>query len=581
MIKVLDEKLINKIAAGEVIERPASVVKELIENSIDAGARKIEVDIKEYGKQLIRIADDGHGMKKEDAELSILRHATSKIGTEEDLTAIITLGFRGEALASIAAVSNLIILTRPKEDIEGFRLEVEGGRLLQKGATGCPSGTTIEVHNLFFNTPARLKFLKTDTNELKSIADIVTRYSLLYKNIAFKLAHNGHTLLNTHMSDDWLDSIAAVYGAESARQLLPIDYDDGAIRIKGYISKPSLLKSDRGWQNFYVNGRYVKNDTLARALYDAYHTLLFINKHPIAVLDIRLDPSSVDVNVHPTKDIIKFSENTRVYDSLFRALRHTLQENDLVTDYSAVPGQASLETPRIPMPKLDTMPGIAKKEPLIHGSEKQIRLETKQPSFETREEMQKLPRMRLLGQIAKTYFLAETDDGFMIIDQHVVEERINYEKFMKQFMGKNVATQTLMKPILIELSPEEKIIVVEHSSKLKDLGFEIEDFGDNSFMLRTVPTLFSRVQPKELLSEVLKQISENKKSAIEGIQEKIITRMACRASIKGGDDCSRPQMEELLKQLDRTELPWTCPHGRPVIIKFSKDEIEKMFRRKA
>lgn len=572
-IQILEDHVINKIAAGEVVERPASVVKELLENSIDAGATKIDIEIKDYGKELIRIADDGSGMSPADAEIAIQRHSTSKIKDESDLNSIKTLGFRGEALASIAAVSKMVIMTRQHDSIEGYKIVIEGGKLISKSFVGCPQGTTIEVHNLFFNTPARKKFLKSDTNELRSIVDIATRYALYYSNVAFKLVHNGHLLLNTTRSSEMLNSISSVYGSETAKQMLKVEYTDGLVAVSGYISKPSLLKADKTWQNFYVNGRFVKNDTASQALYDAYHTLLFVNKHPVVVLNIGVDHSKVDVNVHPSKDLVKFEQATRVYDAVFNALRKSLQESELIADYSASkPAQAVLKPLEKPLKRR------LKHEMISQGN--QIRLAVE--SVKKREDsFEKLPKMRLLGQIAKTYFLAESDDGFLLIDQHVVQERILYEKFMAQLLGKEVAKQGLVKPELVELSPEEKIVAKENVSELGRLGFEIEEFGSNSFMIRTVPTLFSRVQAKELLSEVLQEILDNKRSSVEKLQEEIITRMACRASIKGGDECSIPQMEELLKQLDKTQLPWTCPHGRPIIIKFSREEIEKMFRRKA
>jgi len=566
MIKLLDDFIINKIAAGEVIERPASVVKELLENSIDAKSTIIEIEIKNYGKDLIRVFDNGLSMNKEDTELSIQRHTTSKINSEEDLTGISTLGFRGEALASIAAVSKMNILTKEKDKLEGFKISLEGGNVIAKGTIGCKAGTTIEIQDLFFNTPARLKFLKTETNELKNIVDIVTRYALFYNNISFKLIHNGHLLLNTNSSENALNNIVSIYGSETSKHLMKVDYQNNSIKISGFISKPSLLKPNKGFQNIYVNGRYVKNETIQQALYDAYHSLLFVNMHPVTILNIEIDPKEIDVNVHPTKDLVKFAQVTKIYDVIFNALRKTLQENSLITDYTQIDQQMTFGE------KKENFNSI--KELGSKGIQSQLISEEKKT-------LSKLPKMRLLGQIAKTYFLAESQDGFLIIDQHVVQERILYEKFLKQLLNKDVAKQVLVKPELIELSPDEKLITLEKIHELKNLGFELEEFGGNSFMLRSVPTLFNRVQTKDLLLSVLHEIESNKRSSIEEIQESIITRMACRASIKAGDNCTIPQMEILLEQLDKTELPWTCPHGRPIIIKFSKDEIEKMFKRKA
>ncbi|MBU2638261.1 MAG: DNA mismatch repair endonuclease MutL [Nanoarchaeota archaeon] len=580
-ITILPEDVINKIAAGEVVEKPASVVKELLENAIDAKSDFIEIELKNYGKDLIRVSDNGIGMKKEDAMLSIQRHATSKINNADDLFSIATLGFRGEALASIAAVSRTAIITRVPDSDEGFLLEVEGGMKIKEQAAGAAKGTTVEVHNLFFNTPARLKFLKQDSAELKAIADIVTRYALLYSNIAFRLSHNGHMLLSTAKTDAKLNTIVSVYGKDSAKQMMEINFKDAFAEISGYVSKPSLLKSERSYQSFYVNGRYVKDETITQALYDAYHSLLFVNKHPVALLSINLNPSLVDVNVHPSKDRIKFSHPIKVYEAVFNAVRDVLRDNSLITDFS-------VKEENMPMsrfaPKVDSVqkaPAIQSLQSFsnISSNESQDTLMNANEKNETLA-LTKLPAMKLLGQIAKTYFLAEADDGFILIDQHVVQERAYYEKFMLQMLQGNVAKQSLLKPELIELAPAQVSVLNPNKAMLAQLGFEVEEFGLGTYTLRAVPSVFGNVQPKELFFEVLEQASEGKLHAVDRLKESIITRMACRASIKGGDRCSIPEFIAMLKELDKCVLPWTCPHGRPIFIQFSKDEIEKMFRRK-
>lgn len=600
-IQMLTEELINKIAAGEVIERPASVVKELLENSIDAGASFIDIEIKEYGRELIKVSDNGSGMPKEDARLAIVRHATSKISSVNDLFSIATLGFRGEALASIAAVSRTIITTRTNDSVEGFSIEVEGGKLISEKTIGCPQGTTIEVHNLFFNTPARLKFLKPGAIELKSIADIVTRYALIYTHVAFRLVHNGHSLLSTAASKDMINNITSVYGKDTAKQMLSVNFKNTIAQVSGYVSKPSTLKNERNYQSFYVNGRYVKDEVITQALYDAYHTLLFVNKHPVAVLNIVLNPENVDVNVHPTKDRIKFSNPLKVYEAVFDAIRETLRNNSLVTDYSvkeenvpmsrfgsSAPQQSSfannylqntLHQNTVQNPEPEKAAAV-QSMPLFSGKEVQDTIANEFINPHEKVVLSKLPAMKILGQIAKTYFLAEADDGFLLIDQHVVQERALYEKFMEQFSSSNVAKQQLVSPLVLEMSPADNAIVIGKMAELSSLGFEVEQFGNNSFLLRTVPAVFGRVQAKELFYEVLNELSESKKNSLSALTEEVITRMACRASIKGGDACSVPEIIALLKELDKCKSPWTCPHGRPIIIKFSRDEIEKMFRRK-
>lgn len=619
-IHVLSEEVINKIAAGEVIERPASVIKELMENSIDANSNYLEIDVKNYGKDLIRVSDNGSGMARDDALLSVQRHATSKIANADDLFSISTLGFRGEALASISAVSRTIILTKRHDADEGTKIEIEGGNLLSSSSIGTAKGTTIEVHNLFFNTPARMKFLKQDSIELKAIADVVTRYALLYSNVAFRLTHNGHNLLSTASTPDLINNLSSVYGKDAARQMIKIDFQDNAAEIHGYISKPSLLKNDRSYQSFYVNGRYVKDDTITQALYDAFHSLLFVNKHPLALLSIKLNPDSIDVNVHPSKAIIKFSQPVKVYQSVFNAIRTALRENSLITDYEVreentplakfntmasnqntieqkAPAISSMQIPFAgsnlnSMPPMQDSPNSVQPSSLITTNEIQntllntketeavlSELSTSSPAAEA-VLLSKLPAMKILGQIAKTYFLAEADNGLLLIDQHVVQERAFYEKFMEQMMHNSVAVQNLITPAVIEFTPAEYAVVSSNLELMSSLGFQIEEFGLNTFILRTVPSVFGRIQAKELLQALLEELSTGEKTSIEKLKESIITRMACRASIKGGDDCSIPQFISMLKELDKCAMPWTCPHGRPIIIKFSRDEIEKMFRRK-
>ncbi len=482
LINVLDERLINKIAAGEVIERPASVVKELVENSLDASSTKIDVTIEDYGKRLIRVSDDGSGMSAEDAKLSILRHATSKIKEDNDLFRINTLGFRGEALASIAAVSHMFLTTKNDSSLEGIELEVEGGNIISCNPKGTPKGTVVEVRDLFFNTPARLKFMRSESNELKNITDIVTKYALINPHVSIKLVHNGHTLVNSPSSEDMLNNIASVYGVEIAKQLLEVEYENDFFSANGFISKPSLLKSDKGMQAIYVNGRYVKDEHISQALYDAYHTLLFVNRHPVVVLNIRLDPHVIDVNVHPTKDRIKFEENAKVYDMVFDAVRQTLQKNSLITDYSELEkdtqfGLNDLEVQSTPKKKEknyfisdkgnSTLLNVASNV----GQEETIRLENawanKMP--EERVQKTKLPEMKVLCQVMKTFFIAEVEDGLLLIDQHVVQERVMYEHFMNEYMNQNIKMQTLLYPLMIEVPPQDTIFLLNSLNEVKGL----------------------------------------------------------------------------------------------------------------
>ena len=547
MIKVLDEKLVNKIAAGEVIEKPLNVVKELVENSLDAGAQNIFVEINE---DLIRVEDDGNGMSKEDLEKCVLRHATSKINDFEDLINVGSFGFRGEALSSIAAVSDLTIISKFKDSLEGNELRVEGGVLRNLRSLGCSKGTIIILKDLFFNTPVRKKFL--DLRENERIVDFLERFVLL-NSVRLKLKLNGKVVLDVN-AENLKDRIAQVYGLEVVKHLEEINHEELGVKISGYVSNPSFVRSDRKMQSFFVNNRLVESDEIKKGLYDAYKSILFVNKHPFAVLNLEM--SGVDVNVHPAKKIVNFSLPDIVYSSVFNAVRENFKEKNVEFEV-----------------KQEVFSQVFKKEKKVEFKERFQK--DKQVEFvENKEEgFSKLPEMRILGVVNKTYFLAEVEDGLMVIDQHVVEERITYEKFMKEFMEKKVEVQELLSPELIEFSLSESLKVKQNLEKLKGFGFYLEEFGENNFRLRKVPLLFGIVKGEELLKEILVDFKENKK-------EEIITRMSCRSSIKAGDLMSVSEMYAKLKILDKCELPYTCPHGRPIMVKLSVDDLEKMFRRK-
>jgi DNA mismatch repair protein MutL len=600
-IKLLDDDLINKIAAGEVIERPASVVKELIENSLDAGATIINVEIKDSGKRLIKISDNGEGMDENDTKNSVLRHATSKINSTDDLFSIQTLGFRGEALASIAAVSKLGITTKRKDKLEGFNLVLEGGKIISSGPIGTNQGTTIEVQDLFFNTPPRKKFLKGDAVELRHIIDVVLRYSLFNKRISFKLSHDGHVLLNSPAVEDFRSNIASIYGINLAKNLLEVKYEDEFVKINGYLAKPNEARNDKNQQSTFVNGRWVKSEEIRKAVYEGYHSLLFVGKHPIFILNLELNSEKIDVNVHPAKTEIKIEQKNEVKKAVIEAIKGTLERNNLIPvmdiDYEE---QLTFGTAKKELPKKESSEAKYLFEPskqTIIKQEKENKdttINNFEESYVTPEEEifvsehkeskeiegnVKLPAMKILGQIHKTFFIAETSGGMLLIDQHVVQERVLYEQFMQQLMNKHVRVQTLLKGEVLEFSPSEKVLLIDNLERLNNLGFQLEEFGGNTFVLKTIPTLFGRLQPKELLYEVLSKLKEGK-NKLEEIQEEIITRMSCRASVKAGDVMTIPQIEKLLKELSETQLPYTCPHGRAVLIKINVDELEKKFKRK-
>jgi len=617
-INVLTEDLINKIAAGEVIERPASVVKELVENSLDAGATRINVAIRDSGKVMIKVSDNGEGMDQEDAKNSILRHSTSKIKNDDDLFSINTLGFRGEALASIAAVSQMSITTKQDQQLEAFNLAIEAGEVISSGVIAAERGTTIEVRNIFFNTPARKKFMKTDPVELRHIVDVIIHYALINNKVAFKLTHDGHELLNSPTVDDLRDNVASVYGVSLAKDLLKIEYETNNVKVNGYVAKPNQARNDKSQQAVFVNKRWVKSEEITRAVYDAYHSLLFVNKHPVLVLNITIDPKKIDVNVHPNKSEIKIEQKDEVYKAVFEAVKFTLQKNNLVPivdeteeqltfgrekDVKSKQRQEAIDKRRKEKKELqakyqfdpskqatfkikDEVSELEQIEPVKEESEAEKEFKPQKEEYATPEEevilpeqRTRFPTMKLLGQIHKTFFVAETLGGLHYIDQHAAHERVLYERFMKQYMGKWVEVQRLLEGGMLEFSASEKIVIEENKVELEKLGFTLEEFGGNTYLIKTIPLLFGKQQPKEIIYEVLSLLKEGKQKLSE-IKEEIVTRMACRASVMAGEELTIARMEMILKELAMTELPYTCPHGRPTIIKISVDELDRKFKRK-
>lgn len=574
-IHVLSEQVINKIAAGEVIERPASVVKELLENALDAKATRIIVEIENAGKDLIRVIDNGEGMDEQDARRCIARHATSKIVSENDLQAISTLGFRGEALASIAAVSQLTIITNQKERVEGFTLTVEGGAVTSSGIAAAESGTIIAVKNLFFNIPARKKFLKENAVELRHIIEVVTRYALIHPSITVRLLHNGYQLLHAPVVSDLKSNIASIYGLNLAKALLEVNYSAPGITIFGYVASPYQARNDKSQQAFFVNNRSIRSEDISQALYDAYHSLLFVGKHPVAVLNLAIDPQRIDVNVHPHKMEIKFEQKEQIYGAVYQAIRQTLERNQLLPTVSV--------DVQVPLPPT-TSPQKYTFEPskqTVLSTEATARplpvVNNQQPLLIAGNE--KFPEMKLLGQVHKTFFIAETQGGAFFIDQHAVHERVLYEQFMEQLMNSHVEVQNLLQGELLECTPHEMSLIHEQSNFLHTMGFTIQPFGDRTIQLTTVPSLLGRTQPTEALYEVLGVLQQQKKKT-EEVQEEIITRMACRAAVMAGDTLTLGEMEQHLNELAGKKLPYTCPHGRPTMFKVTVDELEKKFRRK-
>ncbi|SRR3989344_795798 len=597
-IHLLDEDLINKIAAGEVVERPASVVKEIVENSLDAQATKIDVEIQDSGKKLIKVSDNGEGMSKEDVLKSVLRHATSKIQSVEELFSITTLGFRGEALASIAAVSQLSITSKQKGKLEGFTMVLENGGIINSGIAAAEEGTTVEVRNLFFNTPARKKFLKTDAVELRHIIDVVINYALANPKVSFKLTHEGHTLLHSPAVADARSNIASIYGIQLAKELLEVQYQDEFVKINGFIAKPYQVRNDKTQQVLLVNKRWVKNNDITKAVYDGYHSMLFVNKHPVFVLNLDLDPQKIDVNVHPQKSEIKIEQKELVIKAVTTAVNQTLRKHNLIpvldvefeqqTSFG-IPAQKKVEKPaykyqfekaqQTMFVREEALPLQEAEEDKEVYQEQEPVIIPEQEAAAERTETSAIPALKILGQVHKTFFVAETPGGMMCIDQHAAHERVLYEQFMKQYMNKQIEVQHLLQGEMMEFSPAEKILVMERKAELERYGFRLEEFGDNAFVLKTVPSLLGRIQPAEITYEIVNKLQQEKGS-LQEIQEEIITRMACRAAVMAGEVLSIFQINAILDDLSLCQHPYTCPHGRPTMIKTSYEELEKKFKRK-
>ena len=553
-IIILDESIVSKIAAGEVVERPASVVKELVENAIDAGSKKIVVEVKGGGRKFIRITDDGFGMTKDEAALALERHSTSKIREEKDLYTITTLGFRGEALPSIASVSKLEISTKRKNTV-GIILNTEGAKIKEIKEAGIPEGTTVIVRDLFYNTPARLKFLKSKTTEIGHIGNIISQFIFSHPEISFKLTSDGNELLSSPGNGSLFDSVACVYGADISKNLVSLDFTQDLITVNGTTVRSTISRIDRGYQSFFVNKRYVRNSLLSRALEEAFRDLIPKGRYPVAVIFINLPSSQVDVNVHPTKREVKFVNTQKVLDTVTSAVRSALSKGK-------------------------------KGQPKISESfyEKTLGPSSAEIDVFFREVMEPLKDESLasgwfpLAQLFNTYIVAIAGEALVLVDQHAAHERIIYDSLR----GKRaVGAQNLLIPENIELPPALSMVLMEKIDVIRSYGFDIEHFGKDAFILRTVPAPLSKVSPKEVLIDMLTELKNlGKTTQLDQLEEKIRAVIACHGATRAGDKLEHAEMQSLLQQLSRTENPATCPHGRPTMIELSKVELEKMFKRK-
>jgi len=575
-IHVLDEATINKIAAGEVIERPASVVKELIENSIDAGATDIKVEVRGSGIQSIQVTDNGCGMSKDDVSMAFLKHATSKINNARDIEKVMTLGFRGEALSSITAVARVQIITCRADDMAGTRLVIHGPDVVSIGDIGAAKGTRILVEDLFYNTPARRKFLKKEKTELAHIVDNITKNALGHNNISFSLSHDGRELFRSPASGGIFDTIVHVYGPETARELIPVNNKTGLAQITGYISRPGYTRGGKDHQVFFINGRVVSSKTVSDALRLGYYTMLPGGRYPVAVLKISMDTREIDVNVHPTKQQVRFSHELAVKECIAEALRSALTSHELIPQKKKQ-DQMILSYPEQGLDK----------EIIIHEEQSGFKVptdtnrrlkRTERYLLKTTEQCEIPSDIQVLGQVDKTYIIASTGDGFIIIDQHAAHERILYDQVQGSL---RTGTQELITPINLELSSKEKVLIKDYIPYLETFGFVISKFGPDSFAVTSIPTILGKLEDLTVVHDIISDIiSQGRIKDETGIAGQVSRSAACRGAIKAGATLSNEQMKSLIAQLYLSKNPHTCPHGRPTIVALTRDDLDKMFKRK-
>lgn len=577
-IRVLPQDVASRIAAGEVIERPASVVKELVENSVDAGAAEIRVEVRQGGRRLIRVIDDGQGIPQEEAEIAFQRYATSKLRSIEDLQQISTLGFRGEALRSIAAVSQVTMVTRAESQEVGTLLRLEGGRVVRRESKGAGKGTVLTVENLFYNTPARLKFMRSSATEARHISELVTCYALAYPQLRFSLLEDGRSVFQSKGSGSLYDVLVEVYGLEVAQQMLEIKDGSRAtstVQVKGFVSDPLLNRADARNLTMLVNGRWVRDRLIGHAVREAYHGLLLKGRHPIAVLKVELPGDQVDVNVHPAKSEVRFRDTGAVYSSVQKAVRQTLSR------MAPVPGDSASFTWEHVVDDRQRRLVEAIDRPTARPGELAFEVQrTAEPLLPVTEVPSggKLPMLRVLGQLGRTYIIAEGPTGMYLIDQHAAHERVLYERFQVERAGTSVASQTLVSPVTIEPPPRMGRIEETRLVKLRELGFDIEPFGSGTYLVRGVPAVLQLGDIERSVLDILEEAESA--SGSRPWDDEIVVSLACHGAIRSGQTLGVEDMRALIVQLEQTSLPRTCPHGRPTMVHVSAERLEKEFGRR-
>lgn len=583
-IRILPEQEIGKISAGEVVDRPASVVKELVENSVDAGSTGINVEVESGGRTLIRVSDNGCGMEKEDALTCVRRHSTSKIEKASDIEHVGTLGFRGEALPSIAAVSLMELITRTEDAPAGTQMRIEGAKVKNVKETGCSAGTSISVQQLFFNTPARRKFLKTVSTEMAHIINILSSEALGRENISFSLMHNGKRVLNVPAGISLKERVLYLYGQDLKDCLIEFEKKDLGIRVYGLLGKPEHTRSQSQMLVYFVNGRPVRSKLLTHAVIEGYKPLLQSGRFPAVFMFVDIDPELIDVNIHPQKTEVKFNRSNQVHSMVMSLVKETLANDRSIRKALGTAGVTDRgDSVREAVEKYLSRGGGETRQqglPLrqFHGAGKRPEPAKAEPVSARSE---KLPAENHLLQVHLTYIIMQVKDGVLIVDQHAAHERILYERIRDEFERSRVVSQGLLTPFTLELGAEAASIVEDNLDLFASFGLEVENFGHNSFVLRSIPAQLKYIEPRRFFLDVADDLV-----AMEGVkeparfEERMLTIMACRGAVKAGDKLKPDEMEGLIRNLDKTKSPHCCPHGRPTFVKFTLGELEKKFKRK-
>ncbi len=623
IIHVLDEKTANKIAAGEVVERPSSVIKELTENALDAGATTVEIEIADGGSSYMRVSDNGSGMSEEDAKKSIIRHGTSKISSIEDIFSITSLGFRGEAVPSIAAVSELVMTTRMNDTDLAFRMVLSGGSVKEEEHTGASVGTTMEVRNLFFNTPARKKFMKSERTESSKISDIITKLALTRPDVAFTFINNGRTVLQTGGTGDDLETIAAIYGAAVAKEVFPVTYENENLTIHGYVGKPSLLKSTRAWQTCIVNRRVIHNAVVFKAIENAYHAMLPKSGYPFALLYVETDPATIDVNVHPAKTEIKFADEQQMYRAVYHCIITALMSREKPEQIATPVNLSTRQIEKaVPAKEVENRQGsftfstprdggfsteVRKNNggSLEHGYvpvQRQDKPYTPEPHVKAyaageenpfsavREELSESVKEHSvihfdgdedvfipLGAVADCYIVAKKGEDLYIIDQHAAHERVRYDKFCKR--TESMPSQQLLTAEFVEADSSDMQLFSEKEEIFRDLGYIYTEAGPTTLRMEAIPADLPTSHIADSLQEICHILHESPQTDKATLRHSSLAYLSCHGAVKAGDTLNVREMKELLEALFHTETPYVCPHGRPIIVRFTPGELAKLFKR--